>query len=77
MSSIGCYRDADTMTKLPNAHRAEVAKTKVVDYLLSIWHPRGRAKARFFLGFGFDLDEWVEFAMLWFNTPQLARSRAP
>ncbi len=50
------------MTKLPNAHRAEVAKTKVVDYLLSIWHPRGRAKARFFLGFGFDPDGWADFA---------------
>ncbi len=50
------------MTKLPNAHRAEVARSKVVDYLLSTWHPRGAAKARFFLRFGFDSDRWIEFA---------------
>ena len=50
------------MTKLPNARRAEVAKSKVVDYLLSNSNPQGRDKARFFLRFGFGPDQWSEFA---------------
>jgi hypothetical protein len=33
---------------LPNAAAAIVARSKVVDYLLSETHPDGRGKARFF-----------------------------
>ena len=50
------------MTKLPNAQRAEIAKRKVVDYLLSTWNLQGRDKARFFLRFGFSPDRWSVFA---------------
>ena len=50
------------MTKLPNARRAEIAKRKVVDYLLSTWNLQGRDKARFFLRFGFSPDRWSVFA---------------
>ena len=50
------------MTKLPNAYRAEVDMSKIVDYLLSTWDPETADKARFFLRFGFNLERWSEFA---------------
>lgn len=46
----------DTESRLPNADAADVAPGKVTDYLLSLSHPVGRYKARFFLGLGFDED---------------------
>ena len=39
---------------LPNADRAEVELRKLTDYLLSTEHPRGKSKAKFFMGFGFS-----------------------
>jgi hypothetical protein len=47
-----------TGDRLPNAERAIVAQSKIVDYLLSLSHPDGRGKARFFLSHGFSPDEW-------------------
>ncbi len=47
--------------ELPNAQHAEVPKRKVVNYLLSTRHPKGAAKARFFLRFGFSSDRWEDF----------------
>ena len=47
---------------LPNVRHAEVAESKIVDYLLSATHPEGRDKANFFLRFGFSPDHWEEFA---------------
>ena len=47
--------------RLPNAHRAAVETEKITEYLLSITSPRGRSKARFFLRFGFCLDNWQAF----------------
>ena len=47
---------------LPNAEQARVAPEKTRDYLLNIEHRRGRAKARFFLRFGFTREEWQVFA---------------
>jgi len=40
--------------KLPNSCLAVVSRTKVVGYLLDDSHPRGRSKAAFFRGRGFD-----------------------
>ena len=48
--------------KLPNAGRAIVDESKVVEYLLSARHPDGRSKATFFSGFGFRGQRWVAFA---------------
>lgn len=62
MRGDGCAQRTDAMTKLPNAQSAEVARTKIVDYLLSTWHPEGMEKARFFLRFGFSRDKWTDFA---------------
>lgn len=42
--------------KLPNTSDVVVSAAKIADYLLSLSHPIGRSKARFFLGFGFRLD---------------------
>jgi hypothetical protein len=44
---------------LPNAEKALVAKEKITEYLLSSSHGAGGGKARFFLGFGFKLEEWT------------------
>ena len=47
--------------KLPNAEHARVDRAKVVDYLLSLEHGKGRGKAGFFLRFGFSRERWEEF----------------
>jgi len=39
---------------VPNWERAYVPERKVRDYLLSLSHPVGKSKARFFRGLGFD-----------------------
>ncbi len=46
----------DTESRLPNADAAYVPLGKVTSYLLSLNHPVGRSKARFFRGLGFDDD---------------------
>ena len=40
--------------RLPNAESAIVDRDKIIRYLLSGTHTRGRRKAQFFLGFGFS-----------------------
>ena len=40
--------------KLPNRERAQVPKRKLTKYLLSLSHPVGGPKARFFRSHGFD-----------------------
>lgn len=40
--------------KLPNAHLATIPIDKILGYLLSATHPRGKAKAAFFRSLGFD-----------------------
>ena len=42
------------MAKLPNAEAAFIDPRKIAGYLLSTTHPRGRAKAIFFMRFGFS-----------------------
>ena len=44
--------------KLPNHDRAVVAEPKIVSYLLNLASENGRAKARFFLAFGFNMEAW-------------------
>jgi hypothetical protein len=51
-----------TGDRLPDAERAIVAQSKIVDYLLSLSHPDGRGKARFFLSHGFSPDDWEVLA---------------
>lgn len=46
--------------KLPSAERAIIEPAKVRDYLLSLEHPVGRAKARFFGALAFTRDAWPE-----------------
>lgn len=48
--------------RLPNAERAQVERSKIVDYLLSPTHPIGRSKAKFFRRFGFRDDQWEVMA---------------
>lgn len=40
--------------KLPNRKQLEIAKNKLIYYLLSDTHPTGRFKARFFKSLGYD-----------------------
>jgi hypothetical protein len=46
------------MARLPHLDRAVVPEAKIVDYLLSVGHPVGRAEARFLEGFGFRAGNW-------------------
>lgn len=39
-----------------------VSERKVRDYLLNLDHPKGRAKAVFFLSLGFNRDKWAVLA---------------
>ena len=48
--------------KLPRAHQAIVAGSKVTGYLLSQTHPHGRHKAAFFSQFGFTSNDWQALA---------------
>ncbi len=48
--------------RLPNAELAVVEREKVVEYLLNARHRYGASKARFFLAFGFEIDDWLVFA---------------
>src|SRR5262249_20155507 len=46
------------MPRLPHLARAVVPEAKIVNYLLSVNHSAGRAKAHFLEGFGFRAQEW-------------------
>jgi uncharacterized protein DUF6883 len=43
---------------LPEASLATIDRRKITDYLLAASHPAGRAKAGFFLRFGFTTASW-------------------
>lgn len=47
---------------LPNVEKAVVAEAKITRYLLDLTSENGRSKARFFLAFGFTVDEWEVMA---------------
>src|SRR5438045_8211609 len=47
---------------LPNPHLAIVEHEKITEYLLNLRYRYGASKARVFLGFGFQIDEWEVFA---------------
>ncbi len=44
--------------KLPNVEQAEVTEAKITRYLLNPFHETGKAKAAFFMAFGFSADAW-------------------
>ncbi len=44
--------------KLPNYEQAIVPQKKITQYLLSLTHPDGKSKAKFFLKFEFTVDSW-------------------
>lgn len=46
--------------KLPNIQNAEIPRTKITDYLLSSTSRAGKAKAKFFMTFGFARKKWKE-----------------
>ena len=46
------------MPRLPHLDRAVVPEAKVVNYLLSVRHSSGRAKARFLEDYGFSAQDW-------------------
>jgi len=45
--------------RLPHLDRAIIPRAKIVDYLLSVSHTTGRAKARFLEDFGFRAQDWL------------------
>lgn len=48
--------------KLPNAEKALVPRAKIVHYLLDLTNENGKAKALFFLAFGFSTESWQVMA---------------
>ena len=44
--------------KLPEYEQATVAERKITEYLLSLAHPTGRSKARYFIHHGFSVAAW-------------------
>jgi hypothetical protein len=48
----------DQERRMPGAPSAYVEEKKVTDYLLSLEHPDGHAKAVFFMSFGFRAEDW-------------------
>jgi hypothetical protein len=46
--------------ELPFAHRLRVDESKIIGYLLS--HSNGQGKAAFFLGLGFQPENWITLA---------------
>jgi Domain of unknown function (DUF6883) len=46
------------MPRLPHLDRAVVPEAKIVNYLLSLRHSGGRAKARFLENYGFRAQDW-------------------
>ena len=44
--------------KLPEYAHATVDERKITAYLLSLTHPVGRSKARYFISYGFSADAW-------------------
>jgi hypothetical protein len=46
------------MPRLPHLDRAVVAEDKIANYLLSVRHSAGRAKAHFLESFGFRTHDW-------------------
>ncbi len=48
--------------RLPDCERAQVSRSKVVDYLLSEPHPLAQNKSLFFRSFGFNLNDWTVLA---------------
>ncbi len=48
--------------KLPNCEAATVPEAKITRYLLSLTHPDGSSKAKFFIRFGFKMEHWEQLA---------------
>lgn len=46
----------------PDWRKAKVDSSKLIDYLQSMTHPRGRSKAIFFLKLGYGLENWRSLA---------------
>jgi hypothetical protein len=53
--------------KLPNCENAIVPESKITRYLLSLTHPDGSSKAKFFIQFGFTVERWEQLALALLN----------
>lgn len=47
-----------SLMKVPNCRDAEIPRNKITEYLLCLEHPEGAPKARFFMKWGFSLQDW-------------------
>lgn len=56
--AFGSKQPSERALRIPGAERAVVDPAKVRDYLLSLEHPVGRAKARVFVALGFTRARW-------------------
>lgn len=58
LSSASLTALTESFVKLPNAKNALISESKIRGYLLSLSHPVGQSKARFFRGRGFSVENW-------------------
>jgi hypothetical protein len=58
------------MSKLPRVESATLDDRKITQYLLADDHPKGAAKAKFLMSFGFSQGNWVELKRALLNHPQ-------
>ena|SRR3989338_5400966 len=47
--------------KLPNADKVIISKRKITNYILSETHQQGWGKAKFFIKYGFEIANYMEF----------------
>lgn len=51
-------KESIALMQMPNAEDAYVEDRKITHYLLDLRHPKGGAKAVFFMRFGFTVEDW-------------------
>lgn len=57
-SLLRVLRVDDAEMRIPNCDNAEIAPSKLQDYLLNLTHRRGATKARLLHSFGYCAEEW-------------------
>lgn len=56
--TFSLFLEAEVEVPIPNAQEALIDPVKIQGYLLSVEHPIGRLKARFFAHLGYSWDNW-------------------
>ena len=63
MRLASIHDEGENVAELPNAAEARVPRNKIEGYLLSLTHPTGRSKARFFRSVGLTTADQLDNAL--------------